>query len=137
MSATATAVQSAAPSLDGNPPLPEKEVMLKAATEAAFAELLAQLVPMRVRHTMMVATEGDLKEGVNFLRAGELDLALVSFQEQTAGPLEDYAWYNVGVVYELQRKFSDARDAYKRAFENRPSEVMFQKALQRVRGRNR
>ena len=137
VSATATAVQSAAPSLDGKPPLPEKEVMLEAATEAALAELLAQLVPVRVRCTMMVATKGELEEGVNSLRAGELDRALLSFQEQTAGSLEGYAWYNVGVVYELQGKFSEAENAYRRAFENRPSEMMFQKALQRVRGRNR
>jgi len=137
VSATATAVQSAAPSLDGKPPLPEKEMMLEAATEAALAELLAQLVPVRVRCTMMVATKGGLKEGINSLRAGELDQALASFQEQTAGPLEAYAWYDVGVVYELQRKFADAESAYRRAFENSPSERMFQKALQRVRGRNR
>ncbi len=135
VSATATEVAEASPSVDGSPPLPEKEVMLKSVAEAAFADLLAEVVPTRTRQTVVVAVKGKLQEGVNFLRAGELERALSAFREEVAGSREGYAWYDIGVVYELQRKFNESEKAYRRALEVRPEEELFQKALGRVRGR--
>ena len=136
-SSTATAVRSAKPSMDGSPPLPEKEVLLQAATESAFSELLFELMPTRTRHTIMVAAKGGLNEGVDFLRAGELDRAMACFRAHTAGSLEPYAWYDIGVVCELRRDFTQAEEAYRHALGLRPAKKMFQLALSRVRGRNR
>jgi len=133
LSATGSASEQSAPSVNGQPPLPDGEALLEAATERALARLLGQMVPVRLRQAVTLAVRGELRQGADYLRAGDLERALAAFEQQTLGPLEPYAWYDVGVVHELQQRPKQAAQAYGRALAIMPSEPRFQKALARVR----
>jgi hypothetical protein len=103
-------------SITGNVLSTPVESLKAQAVQIAARRFLRKLLPRTLNIELAVETGGDLEPGVERALAGDLAGAEAEFTRLTqTNPEHAAAWYDLGVIRELQGSEELALDAYKRA----------------------
>ena len=103
-------------SITGNVLSTPVESLKAQAVQIAARRFLRKLLPRTLDIELAVETGGDLEPGVERALAGDLAGAEAEFKRLTESrPDHADAWYDLGVIRELQGNEDLALDAYKRA----------------------
>lgn len=103
-------------SITGNVLSTPVDALKAQAVQIAARRFLRKLLPRTLDIELAVETGGDLEPGVERALAGDLAGAEAEFRRLTESkPDHAAAWYDLGVIRELQGNEELALDAYKRA----------------------
>jgi len=114
--------------------LPAEGAVIDNLVDQCVEEFCKELLPYtRTDEVEVLADNEQLRRGVEFLRAEQLDMAQEQFEQALAAdPASDKAVHNIGVVYELRDDHRKALTYYQRALRMKPAVALYKKACRRA-----